>query len=239
MAPAASTAHDGSALGGAHFVPAEVESRGDEGGGLDFGPPAPRPSWLRRTRVALKESVWAPVAFKLVGLVLGMLALYGVGVASILSGANGVQVPLASMLGSDIHAAWLANKSAASSRAPASALANAQTASTTAAPTAARPLTPTDSTETAAPTAGSTRAPGIASAGMTEDGKVILNAASIEDLRHLPGVGQKRADAILALRARLGRFKQVNDLLRVKGIGVRGLKKILPHVVLDAPKPAV
>jgi len=24
----------------------------------------------------------------------------------------------------------------------------------------------------------------------------------------------------------------------VKGIGVRGLKKIMPHVVLDAPKPS-
>jgi DNA uptake protein ComE-like DNA-binding protein len=41
------------------------------------------------------------------------------------------------------------------------------------------------------------------------------------------------------LRMRLGRFKHVNDLLRVKGIGVKGLKKILPHIVLDAPKPAV
>ena len=74
---------------------------------------------------------------------------------------------------------------------------------------------------------------------MTEDGKVILNLASIADLRHLPGVGAKRADAIVALRTRLGRFKQVSDLLRVKGIGVRGLKKIAPHVVLDAPKPQV
>ena len=71
---------------------------------------------------------------------------------------------------------------------------------------------------------------------MTQDGKVILNLATVEDLRHLPGIGQKRADAILALRARLGHFKHVNDLLRVKGIGVRGLKKILPHVLLDAPQ---
>ena len=77
-----------------------------------------------------------------------------------------------------------------------------------------------------------------ASTGMTDDGKVILNLASVEDLRHLPGVGPKRADAIMALRAQLGRFKQVNDLLRVKGIGVRGLKKIMPHVLLDAPKPS-
>ena len=74
---------------------------------------------------------------------------------------------------------------------------------------------------------------------MTEDGKVILNLATVEDLRHLPGVGAKRADAILTLRTRLGHFRHVNDLLRVKGIGVKGLKKILPHIVLDAPKPSV
>ena len=239
MAPAASTARDESAFACALLTPAEVESRGDEGGGLDCGSPATRPSWLRRTRAALNGSVWAPVALKLLGLVLGMLALSGVGMASILSGANGVQVPLASMLGSDIHAAWLANKSAASARAPASGLANAQAAGITAAPSAAQPATNDERSATAAPATGTTRVPGAASAGMTEDGKVILNVASIEDLRHLPGIGQKRADAIIALRVRLGRFKQVNDLLRVKGIGVRGLKKILPHIVLDAPKPAV
>lgn len=235
MGPAASTAHEASALGGAHFMPAEVETWGDEGGGLEAS--AHRPSWLRRTRETLKESVWAPVALKLVGLSLGMLALSAVGVASIASGASGVQVPLSSMLGSDIHAAWLANPSRASAHAP-SAGANALTASS-AAPSTAAPLAVTEPTRgtTAAPS-DAAHATSAASAGMTDDGKVILNLANVEDLRHLPGVGQKRADAILALRTRLGRFKQVNDLLRVKGIGVRGLKKILPHVVLDAPKPA-
>jgi competence protein ComEA len=183
--------------------------------------------------VALKNSVWAPVALKLIGLALGMLALSGVGVASILSGANGVQVPLANLLGSDIHAAWLANKSAASGQA--SSGAETALAATNAAPHAA-PAVATDAN--AGPTAPARDGQRAASAGMTEDGKVILNLASVEDLRHLPGVGPKRADAILALRTRLGRFKQVSDLLRVKGIGVRGLKKIMPHVVLDAPKPA-
>ena len=241
MAPAASTARDGSASGSAHFTPAEVESRGDEGGGLGLEPPATRPSWLRRTRVTLRESVWAPVALKVMGLVLGMLALSGVGMASISSGQSGVQVPLAGMLGSDLHAAWLAHESAPSSRAQAStSVSSSMPTSSTAATTSAAPSALVEAKSTAAaPTASSTAAPGAASPGMTEDGKVILNSASIEDLRHLPGVGQKRADAILALRARLGRFKQVNDLLRVKGIGVRGLKRILPHVVLDAPKPAV
>jgi competence protein ComEA len=173
---------------------------------------------------------------KLAGLALGMLVLSGVGVASILSGASGVQVPLASMLGSDIHAGWLANKSAASAHASASAASAAAVASS-----AAPGVTPQGDVKSseAAPSlgsAGSSAGSAGGSAGMTQDGKVILNLATVEDLRHLPGVGQKRADAILALRARLGHFKHVNDLLRVKGIGVRGLKKILPHVLLDAPQ---
>jgi competence protein ComEA len=243
VGPAASTAHEVSAPeSGALFMPAGAEPRGDEGGGLDSEPPAARPSWLRRTRVAFGNSVWAPVALKLIGLALGMLALAGVGVASILSGAGGVQVPLAGMLGSDIHAAWLASKPAVSARSqplgPSALTANGAAG-------ASGSTTPVPNAGPAAQTLGPAVAPTVSAAaagssgGMTEDGKVILNQAGASDLRHLPGVGQKRADAILALRTRLGRFKQVNDLLRVKGIGVRGLKKILPHVVLDAPKPAV
>jgi len=172
-----------------------------------------------------------------------MLALSGVGVASMLSGADGVRVPLAGMLGADIRAPWLANHTAtaphpngsssalsAQSAAAAPASSNANAAGANAPAAAVAPANP------AAETRESARA--TASPGMTDDGRVILNLASVEDLRHLPGVGQKRADAIVALRSRLGRFKQVNDLLRVKGIGVRGLKKIMPHVVLDASKPA-
>lgn len=79
------------------------------------------------------------------------------------------------------------------------------------------------------PTA-STRSPGL-----TEDGRVILNLATLEDLRHLPGVGQKRAEAILALRQKLGKFKRPSDLLRVRGIGARRLKQLLPKLVVDAP----
>jgi competence protein ComEA len=163
-----------------------------------------------------------------------MLALAGVGVASILSGLGGVQVPLAGMLGNDIHAAWLASKPTASGSARSVAPAAAGSA-----PTTVPSGLPAAAVPGVVPSAGAAALAGAgpASTGMTEDGKVILNLASVEDLRHLPGVGPKRAEAILALRARLGHFKHVNDLLRVKGIGVKGLKKILPHIVLDGPKP--
>jgi len=168
-----------------------------------------------------------------------MLALSGIGVASMLSGVNGVPVPLAGMLGADLHTPWLGNESKGASRASSSSgqltampgeAPHAQASASSAQPPAPPLPNANEGTREATPASPS--------AGMTEDGKVILNLASERDLRHLPGVGAKRAEAILALRARLGRFKQVSDLLRVKGIGVRGLKKITPHVVLDAPKPS-
>jgi len=218
-----------SALSDARLAPLEEKSRGDEGGG--HVAPAARPSWLTRKRAAFRASVWAPVATKLFGLTLGMLALSGIGIASILSGTGGVPVPLASMLGADVHAPWLTGGSRAAGDPVLSAAPSAPASSTASiAAGAASAAEPT----TAAPASSSSASPSAASPGITSDGKVVLNLASAEDLRHLPGVGKKRADAILALRARLGHFKHVNDLLRVKGIGVRGLKKILPHVVLDA-----
>jgi competence protein ComEA len=67
------------------------------------------------------------------------------------------------------------------------------------------------------------------------DDPVFLNAAAVDDLRRLPGIGPKRADAILALRARLGRFRAIEDLLKVKGVGRATLKRLRPLVRLDAP----
>ena len=243
MSPAASTAREASTLsnvssiedrGEDYFSPAGAEPRGDEGGGSTA--PAARPSWLARTRATFDNSVWAPVALKLVGLTLAMFALSGVGVASMLGGANGIPVPLAGMLGADIHTGWLAHSPVENPRSSSSASALAAQATPNLPVTAASNGSAANALPTDAPPLAHEGTRANASAGMTEDGKVILNLASVEDLRHLPGVGPKRAESILALRARLGRFKQVNDLLRVKGIGVRGLKKIMPHVVLDAPK---
>ena len=74
-----------------------------------------------------------------------------------------------------------------------------------------------------------------ASAAASADDPVVLNTAAADDLRRLPGIGQKRADAILALRARLGRFHAIEDLLKVKGIGRATLKRLRPLVRLDPP----
>jgi competence protein ComEA len=69
----------------------------------------------------------------------------------------------------------------------------------------------------------------------SEDDPVYLNEATVDDLRRLPGIGEKRALAVLELRRKLGHFKQVEDLLRVKGIGRSTLRKLRPLVRIDHP----
>ena len=94
---------------------------------------------------------------------------------------------------------------------------------------AVTPLAP----PSAAP-AAPTSAPRPHGAASAED-PVVLNTAAVDDLRRLPGIGQKRADAIMALRAHLGRFHAIEDLLKVKGIGRATLKRLRALVRLDPP----
>jgi competence protein ComEA len=85
------------------------------------------------------------------------------------------------------------------------------------------------------PPASASAAAPPSSAGVTSDGKVVLNEATAEELLKLPRVGPKRAQAIIEMRRRLGRFHQPTDLLRVKGIGRKTLRLMLPLVVVDDP----
>lgn len=62
---------------------------------------------------------------------------------------------------------------------------------------------------------GGGAAAGSASAGGTVD----LNTATLEQLDSLPGVGPSTAQAILDYRRERGRFRSVDELLEVRGIG--------------------
>ena len=52
---------------------------------------------------------------------------------------------------------------------------------------------------------------------------VHLNKSTIDDLMTLKGIGQKKAEAILAYRQEIGDFKSIEDLAKVKGIGAKVL----------------
>jgi competence protein ComEA len=45
-----------------------------------------------------------------------------------------------------------------------------------------------------------------------------INTATVEELKTLKGVGQKRAEAIVKYRKEHGKFKDVYELAKIKGI---------------------
>lgn len=60
--------------------------------------------------------------------------------------------------------------------------------------------------------------------------RIDINKALMEDINGLPGVSDAMAAAIIAERERVGRFRSHQDLLQVKGIKEKRLKKILPFL---------
>lgn len=65
-------------------------------------------------------------------------------------------------------------------------------------------------------------------------GHVNINQASATSLSLLPGIGPKRAEAIIKLRQRRP-FRRAVQLRRVRGIGRRTLIKLLPFVRVEGP----
>ena len=65
------------------------------------------------------------------------------------------------------------------------------------------------------------------------DGKIDLNTATAEELVTLPGIGEKRAAAIIADRAANGPFRMPEDLTRVDGIGEGILEGLIDLVTVS------
>jgi comEA protein len=61
-------------------------------------------------------------------------------------------------------------------------------------------------------------------------GPIDLNTATVEQLKTLKGIGQKKAEAIIAWREANGGFKSVDQLTEVKGIGEKTLEKLRPFL---------
>jgi competence protein ComEA len=60
----------------------------------------------------------------------------------------------------------------------------------------------------------------------TSGGLVNLNTATQEDLQTLTGIGPSKADAILEYRETVGKFKEVDELKQVPGIGDKTFERL-------------
>ena len=194
---------------------------------------APRPTRLHRIGVGIRSSPWLPIAARGAAMVAFMLGFAALGATSSWMQPPGVHV--ASQMGPNEPILWLAP----TPEAPASTVSEPQApthvpaASLSAKPEAQSVRVATSCKATGGLCDGQSKQD--PPEGVTSDGKVILNVASAEVLTRLPGVGPRRAESIVKLRDRLKGFRRTSDLLRVRGIGVKSLKRMLPHLVLDPP----
>ncbi len=62
--------------------------------------------------------------------------------------------------------------------------------------------------------------------------KINVNTADVKKLILLPGIGKKTAEKIVEYRKIHGKFIKSSDLLKVKGIGKKKLKKIEKFLIV-------
>ncbi|MCK5879334.1 MAG: helix-hairpin-helix domain-containing protein [Holophagae bacterium] len=59
-----------------------------------------------------------------------------------------------------------------------------------------------------------------------------INRASVDQLSTLKGIGEKKAQAIIAFRTKNGNFKKVEDVMLVKGIGQKMFDKMRKFITV-------
>lgn len=83
------------------------------------------------------------------------------------------------------------------------------------------------------PAVGSSKSAMVGSSGQsasTAPGKLDLNAATVEELETLPGIGGVRAAAIVEHRNTHGPFERIDDIANVSGIG-DGILGSIRHLI--------
>ncbi|MZQ81950.1 competence protein ComEA [Paenibacillus sp. 5J-6] len=83
-----------------------------------------------------------------------------------------------------------------------------------------------------APATSTTNIP--AESPSSSHGLLDLNTATLQQLNDLPGIGESKARAILDYRMSKGKFRKVEELTEVKGIGDKMLEKLKPLVYVTS-----
>jgi competence protein ComEA len=60
-----------------------------------------------------------------------------------------------------------------------------------------------------------------------------INKASLDDLIMIPGIGEKTAWQIIQLRKKYGGFKNIDDLMAIRGIKEKKITKLKGYFTID------
>lgn len=66
-----------------------------------------------------------------------------------------------------------------------------------------------------------------------KEGKVNINTATVEELKTLKGIGEKKAEAIIEYRKQNGSFKNKEELMKVRGIGKKLYESFEERVIVQ------
>lgn len=67
-------------------------------------------------------------------------------------------------------------------------------------------------------------------------GRIDLNAASADELRALPGIGETLAVRLAADRDEHGPYKSIDELNRVPGVGPLTIERLRPLLFIEQPE---
>ena len=63
--------------------------------------------------------------------------------------------------------------------------------------------------------------------------KINLNSASAEQLESLPGIGPVTAKRIVDYRAKVGKFKRIEEIINIQGIGDKKFERIKDRLIVQ------
>ena len=76
-------------------------------------------------------------------------------------------------------------------------------------------------------------APAVRSATLSATGLININTATLQELDSLPGIGEVKAQQIIAYRDENGAFKSIDEIQDVPGIGPELFEKIKDSITVD------
>lgn len=74
---------------------------------------------------------------------------------------------------------------------------------------------------------------GVSTGVSSGNGCVNLNTATIAELTTLPGIGESRAESIIAYRNKVGKFLAIEEIMNISGIGESMFEKIKDRITVE------